>query len=117
MRQRYPAARVKFFDFSGYSSHSCERIPVKGDRNTETRWYWEGGHFKKELGAMVLERILSGPDKDSLELSGTRFGSELEPRSVLANQQRIAEERTRCRLNYPELFEESANLIAATRDR
>ena len=116
VRQRYPAAKVKFFDFSGYSSHSCERIPTDGDRKTETRWYWEGGHFKKELGEIVLERILSGPDKDSLELSGSRFGTELEQRSVPANHQRIAEERTRCLHDYPALFEESANLVAATRN-
>lgn len=115
LRQHYPAARVKLFDFSGYSPHSCERIPAKGDRKTETRWYWEGGHFKKELGEIVLDRILSGAGEDSLELSGTGFGRELEQRSVPANQQRIAAERISCLNAYPELFEESANLVAALR--
>ena len=117
LRQRYPAARVKFFDFSGYSSHNCERIPDKGDRKTETRWYWEGGHFKKELGDIVLDRILSEPGNESHELSGTGFGFELGQRNVSANKQRIAEERTSCLHDYPALFEESANLVAAARDR
>lgn len=115
LRQRFPSASIKFFDFSGYSSQSCERIPTAGDRKTETRWYWEGGHFKKELGEMMMKRILSGPGNDSAELSGSRFGAELEQQNVPANRQRIVEERTRCLRAYPELFEDSANLIAASK--
>ena len=64
---------------------------------------------------MMMKRILSGPGNDSAELSGSRFGAELEQQNVPANRQRIVEERTRCLRAYPELFEDSANLIAASK--
>lgn len=115
LRHRYPAANVKFFDFSGYSFYNCERIPGKGDRITETRWYWEGGHFKKELGELVLERILSDSGNQFIKRSESRFGRELVQSTELANQRRIADERTTCLTAYPELFEESAELVATMR--
>jgi hypothetical protein len=117
LKGRYPTASMQFFDFSGYSSYSCERIPAKSDRQTETLWYWEGGHFKKELGEMVLERILAEPGTDSTEWSETGFGSELDQASVLANQRRIAKERATCLAAYPELFEDTAKLVASLRER
>ena len=35
-----------------------EAVPGKGDRWTTMRWYWEAGHFKHELGGLVLDRVL-----------------------------------------------------------
>ena len=40
-------------------------------------WYWEAGHFKKELGAMILRRVLVQP-KDPPD-----FGVLLTSRSVV----------------------------------
>ena len=90
LKKRYPEANIELFDFSGYSFYNCEHIPNKEDRKTETRWYWEGGHFKKELGDIVLEQILSEPNKGLHEVSGTKFGMKLEQQNVFANRQRIA---------------------------
>ena len=47
------------WDFSGYTTYQCEAVPAKGDKKKATRWYWEAGHFKRELGDLILDRIFS----------------------------------------------------------
>ena len=115
IQQRFPNARVELFDFSGYSTYACERIPDKGDLTTDTRWYWEGGHFKKALGEIMLERISAEPSAASNKESV--FGMKLEPHNWSENQMRIAAERASCLRDYPALFDDSANLVAALRNR
>jgi hypothetical protein len=107
LRQDHPTARLELFDFSGYSALHCERIPAKADRLADTRWYWEGGHFKKALGERVLERLLSDAPGDSA------FGFRLEADTAAANRRRIVAERQQCLRDYPALFQESAALVAA----
>lgn len=51
-------AQVEVWDFSGISSETLETIPVPGDRRTHLAYYWEAGHFKKELGDRLLERLM-----------------------------------------------------------
>jgi hypothetical protein len=116
-RQRHPGARIALFDFSGYNSYNCEKIPAKGDRMSATRWYWEAGHFKKQLGDIILESIFSGPANPELiphDGSGTpeKFGFRLEESSRILNIQRIRLERLECVRYYPELFAEVAALVA-----
>ncbi len=53
---------VRLWDFSGYHDYATEAAPKAGDRKTEVRWYWEAGHFQKELGRLILERIQGGGD-------------------------------------------------------
>lgn len=50
-------AKIALWDFSGYTAYAMERVPQQGDHRSETSWYWEAGHFKKELGDVVLSRI------------------------------------------------------------
>lgn len=46
------------WDFSGHHPYSAERVPKAGDKQQVVRWYWEAGHFKKELGDLMLDRVL-----------------------------------------------------------
>ena len=120
-RQRHPTARVTLFDFSGYGSYNCEKIPGKGDRKSTTRWYWEAGHFKKELGAVMLDLAFSPanfvqamhaePDTRGV------FGFQLDESNRALNQQRVYLERSECMRIYPELFVEAANLVEGARKR
>lgn len=50
---------IVLLDFSGFSDYAQERIPPKGDKNSVTHWYWEAGHFKKELGDLMIPQCLS----------------------------------------------------------
>lgn len=109
VQQRYPGARITLVDFSGYGPYNCERIPAQGQRQAATRWYWEAGHFKKELGDIVLARLLS-PSAGT-----TGFGMRLDARSGEANRQRIASERAQCASNYPALFQHVDQLAKTPR--
>ena len=48
---------VRLWDFSGFNVLSTEPVPEKNDRRATTRWYWEAGHFKRELGDLVQDRV------------------------------------------------------------
>jgi len=47
-----------FWDFSAINTFTTETIPSKGDRKTSMHWYWEAGHFKSDLGNLMLDRML-----------------------------------------------------------
>ena len=58
---RAAAVSYSLWDFSGYNEFTTERIPERDDRRSQTKWYWEAGHFKKDLGDRILDRILGDP--------------------------------------------------------
>lgn len=124
VRQQHPSARFTLFDFSGYGPYNCEKIPGKGDRQTATHWYWEAGHFKKELGDIVLESVFSYPmsvlrktyvEADKMDSFGFRLDES--DVALTLNIQRIGRERQRCMQVYPELFYESATLVGTISTR
>lgn len=100
--------KLRLWDFSGYSRFHCEHIPGR-DEKTETAWYWEAGHFKPQLGNMMLKQIFVssqyGADDES-------FGFLLTPDTINDNRIRIARERKACFASYPGLFLEAQQLIA-----
>lgn len=50
--------KVEVWDFSGVAPETLEAIPARGDKQTRLTHYWEAGHFKKELGDLVIARLL-----------------------------------------------------------
>jgi hypothetical protein len=108
LRAAHPQARITLWDFSGYAPYQCEAIPAKGDRQAQTRWYWEAGHFKAELGNIMLARMLGNAADGS-------FGYRLTPAGIDANRQRVARERATCLAAYPALFNDAAALAQAGR--
>jgi hypothetical protein len=115
-RKRHPDARITLADFSGYGIYQCERIPEKGDRKTTTRWYWEAGHFKKELGDIVLEKALSLSAAAPVEGGAEPvFGMWLDENSADQNRWRIARERAECANAYPQLFADAKAIVLSAR--
>jgi hypothetical protein len=117
-KRLYPEAKVSLLDFSGYGAYNCEHIPEKGDRKSATQWYWEAGHFKKELGDRVLQRAISLAH-ESFQAADSKdddssFGVLLTEDHHEANEQRIAQERIQCAQQYPAVFLNTQNLIHAT---
>ncbi|MDD3353332.1 hypothetical protein [Zoogloea sp.] len=81
-RRQPGQAPLALWDFSTLSEETREAIPPPGDRTTRLHYYWEAGHFKKELGDKILERIL---------LNQGEFGVRLDTASIehhLAEDQR-----------------------------
>ena len=99
-------SRIVLWDFSGYHRYACERVPQLGDRTATMLWYWEAGHFKRELGDRIIARIRSGGDEDL----GTRLdASTIE--SVLA---RIRQGEALYRVQRPPEVAALTKLIART---
>ena len=79
VQQRYSdRAIIPLMDFSGYNRITTESLPAPGDTTSVMRWYWEGSHFRKETGDIMLTRLLqatpAAPDDD--------FGTNLTPASL-----------------------------------
>lgn len=106
LRAAHPGAQITLWDFSGYASYQCEPIPAKGDRASQTKWYWEAGHFKAALGDIMLARMLGAPAAEPA------FGVPLTTATLDANRARIAAERADCIAATPALFTEAASLSA-----
>lgn len=107
VRARYPDARISLTDFSGYGAYNCEPIPAANERGRATRWYWEAGHFKKALGDIVLQRLMSPQENAPGE---GQFGMPLDVARLEENRARIAQERSSCAAAQPALF--SSQLFA-----
>lgn len=103
-RQRHPGARISLQDFSGFGVYNCEAIPAPDDRKSSTQWYWEGGHFKKALGDIVLAHTLR-PEPEQ------EFGYLLDAASIPQNRVRIASERAACQQRQPRLFTETRRFL------
>ena len=81
------------WDFSGYNSITTEAVPAQGDLRSEMRWYWEAGHFKKESGDLVLDRVLDHHDPQ--RTMPQDFGTLLTAASVEAHLTHIRADRER----------------------
>lgn len=68
--ERHSGGAVTVWDFSGITPETLEAIPSAGDRRTHLRYYWESGHFKKELGDRAMARILGNPVDFGVQLRG-----------------------------------------------
>jgi hypothetical protein len=80
-----PGACLELWDFSGYHRFARERVPPLGDKTTVVNWYWEAGHFKRELGEEILARIFGAGDPS--------FGTRLTRENLFANNYLIRQER------------------------
>ncbi len=109
LRRSHPQARVALYDFSGYGELACDEVPAKAERARSARWYWEAGHFKKELGERVLAVALAAPRPDA------PFGPVLDEAGLAANAARIAAERSACAAANPALFEAARALMDKAR--
>lgn len=67
--------KVEVWDFSGVAPETLEAIPAKSDRKTHLTHYWEAGHFKKELGNLVMERLLGKQNNFGVKLDSGNIDS------------------------------------------
>lgn len=105
VKKRYPSARITVTDFSGFGPYQCSALPKKGEGAVGNPWYWEAGHFKHELGEVVLQRLMAP------QASGDSFGMQLTRAGLAGNSDRIAAERRACMAAQPELFLSSRKMF------
>ncbi len=87
-----------FFDFTGYNKYTVEDLPDIGDKKTKMRWYWESSHYKKELGDLVLNKVLN---QRYSENENSNFGFKITSENMIINLRRIREGRKRWREQRP----------------
>lgn len=90
--REYPENEVVLWDFSGYNEFTTETVPSTGDRSKRVRWYWEAGHFKKELGDLMLARLFDHSPEDGRPLL-QKFGVILTPENVEAQLAELKQQR------------------------
>ena len=74
----------KIIDFSVYHYFTSEMVPLKPE--IAMQYYWESSHYKKELGDIVLDRLLDiSPYKD--------FGIELNSQNIDNHIQKLRDDR------------------------
>jgi hypothetical protein len=71
---------VELWDFSGYTEYTSERVPGPSEKGRQMRWYWEDGHYKRELGEEVLARVMGGKGVDASQ--ALAFGVKLDAQNV-----------------------------------
>jgi hypothetical protein len=65
-----------------------ERIPDR--KEEQMRWYWESSHYKKEVGNLIVERILKGQSAESVP---DDFGVMINPHNIEQHLLSIREDR------------------------
>ncbi len=66
------------WDFSGFNSVTNEHLPPDADKTSRLRGFWEAAHYKKEVGDLILDRILDyhAPDRIVPADFGMRLSAE-----------------------------------------
>lgn len=60
---------IELWDFSQESHYIREKVPAAGVRSGPLQWFWEPAHYRRELGDLMVDAIMS----DSCD-SEVRFG-------------------------------------------
>ncbi len=68
---------VRLFDFSGYNSITTDPVPHVSGRET-LQHYWEGSHYREEVGRLMLDRMFDVRVEDV----PPDFGRELTPATI-----------------------------------
>lgn len=103
--------RIALIDFSGFSVYAQEPIPARDDKQSTTRWYWEAGHFKTELGNIMLKQMLSG----SAQPDPGAFGVELNTLNIERHIERLHGSRDAFRAGHPEMVAEVRGMVTSAR--
>jgi hypothetical protein len=88
---RSGAAPFPLWDFATWSAVTRELPPPQTATGVEPRWYWEASHFRRELGALVLDRMFgtTAAPIPVPEDFGTRLnGADLDAHLALVDRRR-----------------------------
>ena len=91
---------IELWDFSGFHSIATEKVPTKGDKTSQMQWYWEGSHYKKRVGDMILNKMFYGHSQT--ESISPSFGVSLTPENILPHLNSIRKEHDRYILEHPD---------------
>lgn len=77
LNQTHPnAVPIHVWDFNSVGPYTTEPVPDMDDTQTRLAYYWDPGHFKKQLGDIMIGRIFTDT------LPGDGFGRVLTPDNI-----------------------------------
>lgn len=106
---------IRVWDFSGFTPFHCEAVPLPSDRKTQLKWYWEGGHFKKELGDIVLNQLFA-PNATQLAAL-PQVGHIITPDNLAVKVQHDDVDEARCRQELAGLLAEVEEVAAKIKSK
>ena len=101
--RRMPGSIVRFWDFCGYSPINSEAYPGPRDVSTNMKWYWDPFHFKKELGDVVIDRLMNVPPPADVDITG--FGQ-------IITRENLRSHLAKLRLDHEAYFASHADIRA-----
>jgi len=102
---------IELWDFSGFVEYADEKTPAPGDKASEMRWYWEAGHFKKELGDLMVARIFESSDAPA------KWGTRLTSQALDAHLRKQRMERDEYERTHAAAVSELAALLGSGRSQ
>lgn len=75
------------------------------------QWYWEAGHFKSELGSLILDRVLGQ------KAAPADFGLHLNSANVAAQNLLVSHQATQYRATHPQELAELKRFAKTLRAR
>lgn len=106
------APELTLWDFSGFNSITTESFPPIGDNQTQMRWYWESSHYKKEVGNIILGKMLA-QNKDSQNYPAD-FGIQINSTNIEHWLQQTELKRNDYIKNNPEIISEIKKMVVNT---
>lgn len=106
-------ANHSIWDFSGYNAYTTEAEPVDTGTSNTMRWFWEPAHYRKTLGDLMLDRMLSNDCPQ--DTAKSEFGSLV---SVANIEQHLAQQRAAAQtyvVNNPQVVTKIQQLVSQKR--
>ncbi len=100
------ATPFPLWDFSGHNSITTEDFPPLASKRT-MRWYWDGSHYTKEAGDLILDRIF-GHNEPGRRVPDD-FGVLLTPDNIEAHLAALGAQREAYALRHPRAVNEAHN--------
>jgi len=102
--RREGGLKVQLRDFGAYHAYAVEPIPGPDQHKPVPQWYWESGHFRRELGARMFDVMFGKQPADGL------FGVELARDSLAAHMDAVHASRSSFVETQPQVVAEMAAL-------
>ena len=79
---------VPLWDFNTFDGYSTEPSPALGDLSNSMRWFWEPAHYRRELGELMLARMLG---RECAVGQDRHFGLRLDEHNIQAHLDELAQ--------------------------
>ena len=97
------------WDFSTYNEFTTEDVPPLGNTEAMMHWYWDGPHYRKELGDLMLDRIFNYHVSGRVEVDNLALL--LNSENINDNLEKIRIDREQYRNTHPEDIAEIEGLF------